>query len=53
MAVLELARRAVAEQLKAREVFSSPDAVKNYLQLHLGGGRTKSSPRFSSTRRTS
>jgi DNA repair protein RadC len=25
----------VAEQLKAREVFSSPDAVKNYLQLHL------------------
>jgi DNA repair protein RadC len=35
MAVLELARRAVAEQLKAREVFSSPDAVKNYLQLHL------------------
>ncbi|MCC2675004.1 MAG: radC [Ramlibacter sp.] len=35
MAVLELARRAVAEQLKAREVFGSPDAVKNYLQLHL------------------
>ena len=36
LAVLELARRAVAEQLKAREVFGSPDAVKNYLQLHLG-----------------
>jgi DNA repair protein RadC len=35
MAVLELARRAVAEQLREREVFSSPDAVKNYLQLHL------------------
>ncbi|RYZ10756.1 MAG: JAB domain-containing protein [Comamonadaceae bacterium] len=36
IAVLELARRAVAEQLKAREVFGSPEAVKNYLQLHLG-----------------
>jgi DNA repair protein RadC len=36
LAVLELARRAVAEQLKVREVFSSPDAVKNYLQLQLG-----------------
>ena len=35
LAVLELARRALAQQLKAREVFSSPDAVKNYLQLHL------------------
>lgn len=35
LAVLELARRAVAEQLKAREVFGSPDAVKNFLQLHL------------------
>lgn len=35
LAVLELARRAVAEQLKAREVFGSPDAVKSYLQLHL------------------
>ena len=35
LAVLELARRALAEQLKAREVFGSPDAVKNYLQLHL------------------
>lgn len=35
IAVLELARRAVAEQLKAREVFGSPEAVKNYLQLHL------------------
>ena len=34
-AVMELARRAVAQQLKEREVFSSPDAVKHYLQLHL------------------
>jgi DNA repair protein RadC len=36
LAVLELARRAIAEQLRARAVFGSPDAVKNYLQLHLG-----------------
>src|SRR3954468_17513415 len=36
IAVLELARRATEEQLKAREVFGSPDAVKNYLQLQLG-----------------
>jgi DNA repair protein RadC len=35
IAVLELARRALAEQLKAREVFGSPGAVKHYLQLHL------------------
>ncbi|MEJ8848645.1 RadC family protein [Variovorax rhizosphaerae] len=35
-AVLELARRGLAEQLKARAVFDSPDAVKHYLQLHLG-----------------
>src|SRR5687768_3538448 len=35
VAVLELARRAMAEQLREREVFSSPDAVKHYLQLHL------------------
>jgi DNA repair protein RadC len=34
-AVLELARRALGEQLKEREVFSSPGAVKQYLQLHL------------------
>lgn len=34
-AVLELARRTLAEQLRAREVFESPDAVKSYLQLHL------------------
>ncbi|WP_041675654.1 RadC family protein [Ramlibacter tataouinensis] len=35
VAVLELARRAMAEQLREREVFSSPGAVKHYLQLHL------------------
>jgi DNA repair protein RadC len=35
IAVLELARRAMAEQLKEREVFSSPGAVKHFLQLHL------------------
>lgn len=35
LAVMELARRAVAQQLKQREVFGSPDAVKQYLQLHL------------------
>jgi DNA repair protein RadC len=35
VAVLELARRAMAQQLKARAVFETPDAVKHYLQLHL------------------
>ena len=35
VAVLELARRAMAQQLKEREVFSSPGAVKHFLQLHL------------------
>ncbi len=34
-AVLELARRALAERLKERAVFDSPDAVKHYLQLHI------------------
>jgi DNA repair protein RadC len=37
VAVLELSRRALAQQLRAREVFSSPGAVKEYLQLHLAG----------------
>jgi DNA repair protein RadC len=36
VAVLELARRALAEQLKVRAVFESPQAVKDYLQLQLG-----------------
>lgn len=35
VAVLELARRALAQQLREREVFGSPQAVKHYLQLHL------------------
>lgn len=34
-AVLELARRALAEKLKVREIFNSPEAVRQYLQLHL------------------
>ena len=33
--VLELAKRAAAQQLQARDVFASPEAVKNYLQMHL------------------
>ena len=36
IAVLELARRALSQQLRAREVFASPNAVRQYLQLHLG-----------------
>ena len=35
VAVLELARRALAQQLKERTIFESPNAVKDYLQLHL------------------
>lgn len=35
IAVLELARRALKEQLREREVLSNPEAVKQYLQLHL------------------
>ncbi|MBS0430378.1 MAG: DNA repair protein RadC [Proteobacteria bacterium] len=35
VAVLELARRAMAEQLAERTVFEAPDSVKRYLQLHL------------------
>lgn len=35
LAVLELAKRAAAEQLRERSVFGSPEAVKSYLQLHL------------------
>jgi DNA repair protein RadC len=36
IAVLELARRAMAERLKERAVFDSPDSVKQYLQMHIG-----------------
>ncbi len=35
VAVLELARRAMAQQMTQKTVFATPDAVKNYLQLHL------------------
>lgn len=35
VAVMELARRALAQQLREREVLDSLDAVKHYLQLHL------------------
>ena len=35
IAVLELARRALAERLKERAVFDSPGAVGQYLQLHI------------------
>jgi len=32
---VELARRVLAQQLRERTAFASPDAVKHYLQLHL------------------
>lgn len=35
-AVLELARRAMVEELQAGQVFNSPNAVKDYLRLCLG-----------------
>ena len=35
LAVLELARRALQQQLEQREVFHSPVAIRHYLQLHL------------------
>ncbi len=35
LAVLELARRALAQELKTRTVLDSPTAVKNYVQLQL------------------
>ena len=36
-AVLEMAKRALGEQLSARELLSSPQAVRDYLRLTLGG----------------
>ena len=36
VAVLELARRALAEALKEKPLFDSPHAVRDYLQLQLG-----------------
>ena len=35
VAVLELARRAMTQQLRERTVFATPDTVKQYVQLHL------------------
>ena len=35
MAVMELARRAMAQQLEVRQSMNSPEAVQLYLQLHL------------------
>ena len=35
-AVIEMARRALAQKLEAAPVFDSPQSVKDYLQLHLG-----------------
>jgi DNA repair protein RadC len=35
-AVVELARRSLAQQLAARPVFDTPQRVKDYLRLHLG-----------------
>ena len=36
LAVFEMARRALGQRLQEREVFQTPDAVKQYLQLQLG-----------------
>jgi DNA repair protein RadC len=37
LAVLEIARRALAQQLQSGTVFDNPKAVKDYMALHLGG----------------
>jgi DNA repair protein RadC len=37
VAVLELARRALVQQLTQKPLFSTPQAVRDYLQLQLGG----------------
>src|SRR5690606_8353872 len=34
-AVMELARRALAEEMKARDSLASPAAVRGYLRLHM------------------
>ncbi len=36
MAVVELARRALAQEIKQKPLFDSPQAVAHYLQLHFG-----------------
>ena len=37
VAVLELARRALAQELTQKPLFNTPQAVRDYLQLQLGG----------------
>ena len=37
LAVMEMARRALAQQMQAAPVFDNPQRVKDYLALHLGG----------------
>jgi DNA repair protein RadC len=37
LAVMEMARRALAQQLQAAPIFDSPASVKDYLALQLGG----------------
>jgi DNA repair protein RadC len=37
LAVLEMARRALAQQMRAGPVFDAPQRVKDYVALHLGG----------------
>jgi DNA repair protein RadC len=37
VSVLELARRALAAELKEKALFTTPQAVRDYLQLQLGG----------------
>jgi DNA repair protein RadC len=44
MAVLELARRATAQQLRERECSTSPEEVTHYLQLHLAAKPTRCLP---------
>ena len=39
IAVLELARRAMTQQLQERTVFADPDTIKHYLKLHLAARR--------------
>lgn len=36
-AVLEMSKRALSEEMKVRDAFSTPSAVRDYLRLHLAG----------------
>lgn len=50
MAVMEMARRSLSGTLQTQPVFSSPQLVKDYLQMRLGAlPHEKSSPCCSST----